>query len=155
MLDARSAPDLRTAATMTTDRTPARQMLVSGSLGTAVVGGTCAVVAWFLAGGPGLWGALTGAAVVLVSSLVSIVALSATRRAEPTIALMVALVVHFGKVIVLIGALVAISATGALDGALDRWSLAATIVAVAVTWSVAEINAYLRTRQPTYDLDAA
>ncbi|WP_299051456.1 hypothetical protein [uncultured Nocardioides sp.] len=140
---------------MTTDRSPARQMLVSGSLGTVVVGAVCTVVAWFLAGTPGLWGALTGVAVVWGSSLVSIIALSATRRAEPTIALMVALVVHFGKVIVLIGALLLISSTGLLDGTLDRWSLAGTIVAVAITWSLAEINAYLRTRQPTYDLDAA
>jgi len=140
---------------MTTARTPTQQMLVLGSLATLLLGGACVLVAWLVQGTPGLWGAVVGVAIVWASSAISLLALGATRRLDPSTTMLVALVVHTGKVAVILVGLVVVASIGLLDERIDRWSLAATIVVLSLTWTTAELAAYLRTRQPTYDLDAA
>jgi hypothetical protein len=100
-------------------------------------------------------GSLTGSAVVAAFFATSFVVLDRTRTLDPLVTLIVALGLYVAKLLALLLVLVGLAASGALDGPLHRTSMAVTIVVATLVWSVVEVVAATRHRQPTYDLDAS
>lgn len=140
-----SAPPPRTAATA---------MLRAGLATGLVVGIGSALLSAAAAGTRGLAGSLTGSVLVAVFFATSFVVLDRTRRLDPSVTLLVALGLYAGKVVALLLVLVLLTASGALDGPLDRASMAVTIIVATLTWTVVEVVAATRHREPMYDLES-
>jgi ATP synthase protein I len=129
-------------------------MLRAGLINAVGVAAVAAALSYGAAGGAGVAGSLAGSAIVAMFFATSFLVLDRTRHLDPTVTLLVALGLYVGKLIALLLALVLLEAAGALDGPLHRASMAITIVVATLVWSVVQIVAATRHRQPTYDLDA-
>lgn len=134
-------------------RTAASAMLRAGLAVGLAVAGIAAVVSFAVAGNPGIAGSLTGSAVVALFFATSFVVLDRTRGLDPTVTLLVALGLYVAKLVALLLVLVLLAASGALAGPLDRASMAVTIIVATLSWSVIEVVAATRHREPMYDLE--
>ncbi|MDO9377863.1 MAG: hypothetical protein Q7T56_03365 [Nocardioidaceae bacterium] len=119
---------------------------------SVAVGAVCVVVATLTAGSSGLWGALLGAGLVVVFFTLSLVVLGAARGVAPSLVLVLALSLYVGKVAALLLAFVALTRAGVLGDQLDRTSLGVTVIAATLAWTVGEIVASVKQREPLYDL---
>jgi hypothetical protein len=117
-----------------------------------VTGLVCVVVSWLAVGLVGLWGALSGLALVLLFFGSSALVMARTRPLEPALVLVIALGLYLLKMIGLAVVVVMLSALGLLGDPLHRVALAFTIIVGALTWSTAEIVTAVRRRQPLFDV---
>ena len=136
----------------TAPRSAAATMLRAGLGAGLVVAVVAGLVSFTLTGLPGLAGSLAGSALVAVFFATSFGVLDRTRRLDPALTLIIALGLYVGKVLALLVVLLLLSASGALGGPLDRASMAVTIIVATLTWSVVEVVAAVRHREPMYDL---
>ncbi len=133
-------------------RTAATAMLRAGLSAGLGVGAVAALLSLAAAGSSGLAGSVAGSVLVAVFFATSFLALDRTRRLDPAVTLLIALGLYVAKVAALMVVLMLLTASGALDAALDRVSLGVTIIVATLTWSVVEVVAATRHREPTYDL---
>lgn len=136
---------------MTTDTAAA--MLRAALIPTLAVGAGATVIGGILAGSAGVWGALLGVALVVVFFGVGVLLLGRTVGKEPAYALVAALGLYIGKVVVIGGTFITLDATGALEGFADHLVLGVTVIVCTLAWTVGEMVGAVRTRQPIYDLD--
>ncbi len=139
----------------TPPRTAATAMLRAGLAANGVVAALAASAGYLYAGSTGAAGALVGSVLVAASFAASLLVLDRTRDLDPTLTLLIALALYvakLGALLVVLGLLGAVGAVDA-DGPLDRASLGLTVVAATLVWSVVEVVAVTRHRQPVYDLE--
>lgn len=136
-------------------RTPVGTMFRGALVPGLAVAGLCVALGAAVDGRPGAGGALLGAALVAGSFALSLVVLGATRRCDPVLTMLVALTFYATKIVALAAGLVALEATGLLDGSLDRTAFGLSVVVCTVGWTVAEVVAAVKHRQPLYDLGEA
>ena len=144
---------MTTATPSPSPLTAAAAMLRAGLLSAVGVAAVAAVLSYGAAGGAGVAGSLTGSGIVAIFFATSFLVLDRTRRLDPAVTLLVALGLYVAKLLALLLVLGLLAASGALDGPLHRTSMAVTIVVATLVWSVVQIVAATRHRQPTYDLD--
>lgn len=122
---------------------------------TLAAGLVAVVIAAWLHGGAAALGAGIGTALVCVFFASGVLVLNAVGSVLPTASLLVALLTYTLKVVLLAVVFVALSRSGALDGAVDSGWLAGTVIACTLTWLVGQIFFHVRVRQPLYDLPSA
>jgi len=145
---------------MTTDADRARPprnsastaMLRSGLVAASVVSAASVGVATWLEGAAGLWGSLIGAVLVTAFFTTSILVLGGMQTVEPLLPLLVALGLYTVKVVALAVVFVVLGSQGWLDDPLHRGALGVTIIVCTLTWTLVQIVAAVRHRQPLYDL---
>lgn len=143
-----------TTATPFGDSTAAA-MLRGGLVPTGLVAVVCIVISAFVAGSTGLWGAVLGAAMVIVFFTLSLVVLGAARRIDPMATLLIALALYAAKVIALGVALIVLNLADLVGDPFHRTALGVTIIACTLVWTVGEIVAATRRRELLYDLREA
>jgi ATP synthase protein I len=131
----------------------AAAMLRGALVPTLAVALVSVVVFGLVGGSEGLLGALIGAGLVLVFFGVGQLVLGRAMGRDPAIVLFVAMTLYTAKIILIGGTLLALDATGALDGVADDLALAVTTIVCALAWSVGQIVGATRARVPLYDLD--
>jgi ATP synthase protein I len=136
---------------MTTDTAAA--MLRAALIPTVAVGAGATITGGVLAGSDGVWGAVIGVALVIVFFGLGVLLLGRTAGKEPAYALVAALGLYVGKVVVIGGTFITLDATGALQGFADHLVLGVTVIACTLAWTVGEMVGAVRARQPIYDLD--
>jgi hypothetical protein len=117
----------------------------------AVVGLISILVSYLTAELNGVWGALAGLALVLVFFGSSSWVMTRTRPLEPALVLVIAMGLYLLKMVGLVIVVLLLGALDLLGDPLHRVALGLTIIAGALTWSVAEIVTTVRRRQPLYD----
>jgi len=127
-------------------------MLRGAAVPSLLVSLGCVGVATATRGDTGLWGSLVGASLVYVFFGTSLLVLGATRTIEPVLALLVALGLYTAKVIALALAFVFLQGSGLLGEPLHRGALGLTVIVCTLAWTVFQIAAAVRHRQPLYDL---
>lgn len=146
---------------MTTAPPPRQPRLRAALAGTAVraafsvslVAGLLAVVVGALTGGSSAaLAAALGTGVVLVVFGFSALVVGAVAALSPAASLPVALLAYGLQVLLMGVILLALKRTGTLGGAVDPAWLAGTLIGCTLVWTVAQIRAHVRTRQPLYDL---
>lgn len=151
----------RSAADMTTAPPPRQPRPRAALAGAAVraafavslAAGLLAVVAGALAGGSGAaLGAALGTGVVCGVLGVGAVMVGAVARLSPVASLPIALLTYVLQVLLMGLFLVALKGSGALGDAVDPAWLSGTLIGGTLLWTVAQIRAHVRTRQPLYDL---
>jgi ATP synthase protein I len=83
------------------------------------------------------------------------VVLNAVSALVPSASLLVALLTYTLKVTLLAVVFLALSRSGALEGAVDAGWLGGTVIACTMAWLVSQIFFHVRVRQPLYDLPSA
>lgn len=129
-------------------------MLRAALLPSLAVCGVCIALFGRGAGAAGAWGAAFGSGLVIAFCGLTLIALGLGRRLDPAIVLLLALGLYLGKVIALGAALVVVDRAGLLGDPFDRTAVGVTVIAATLTWTVAEIVASVRHREPLYDLAA-
>lgn len=135
--------------------TAARAMVRVAMPPSLAVAAACALVGWLAVGPSGLWGAALGGGLVVVFFTLSLSVLALTRRLDPSLTLLVALGLYVAKVVALGAGLLVVAQTGLVGDPFHRTAVAASVIACTLTWTVAEIVASARHRQPLYDLGEA
>lgn len=123
-------------------------VLLPAAISSAISAGICAAVA----GSEGLYGALVGAALVAAFFLSSLLVLGPTKSISPTATMIIALLLYGAKVVALVVFMVFLFQPSGIGEKLDRESLAGTVVALTLVWTVLEIRAATKSRQLLYDL---
>jgi ATP synthase protein I len=136
---------------MTTDTAAA--MFRAALVPTLVVGAGAVVLGGLLVGSSGVWGALIGVLVVVVFFALGVLVLGRLIGREPAFALVAAMGLYVGKVVVIGGMFIFLDATGALSGFADHLVLGLTVIACTLAWTAGEMVGAVRARQPVYDLD--
>lgn len=121
-------------------------------LPAAAVSAVCVVVGTAIAGRDGAYGALIGAVLVAVFFLSSLAVLGPTKKIAPTITMMIALTFYVTKIVALVAVFVVLFGPGGIGENVHRESLAATVVACTLAWTVLEIRFATKARIPLYDL---
>lgn len=136
---------------MTTDRvTP----LLKGALvPTLVVAALALVVATIVDGPHGLWGAALGAVVVIAFSGLGLLALRLVRNTDPYVLLLTALGSYTLRVILFAVVTGVIANLDGVDAVLSRTAMGLTAVVCVFAWVTGELRAFVKLRQPIYDLD--
>jgi ATP synthase protein I len=137
---------------MTTDTAAA--MLRSALVPTVAVGAAAVAAGAVLAGSAGAWGAVLGAALVVVFFGLGLVVLGRCAGVDPAVVLLIALALYAAKVVLIGGAFVLLDSTGALRGFADDLALGLTVIACTTAWTVGEMVGAARARQPVYDLES-
>lgn len=132
---------------------PAAVMLRGALVPTLVVAVVSMVVFALLGGSEGVLGALIGAVLVVVFFGLGQVVLGRSMGKEPAIVLFVAMTLYTAKIVLIGGTLLALDATGALEGVADDLALALTTIACALAWTAGQIIGATRARVPLYDLE--
>lgn len=112
------------------------------SVATAVV---AVLVSMLLVGTDGLFSALIGVAVALVSSLATLALMRKTAALHPMMVMAVAMGGLVGKLLILLGIAVALGSMSWLH----REALALSMLAVVLVWAGAEAMAFRKTKIPT------
>ncbi len=120
-------------------------------IGTSAI---CAIVAAFVVGAPGFWGAVIGGVVVLAFFTSTPAVLGPVAKTSPGLSLMFAMVFFLTKVVALVALFVVLSRASGQDGPIDAESVSVTVIATTFAWLVAKIVDTTRERTPTYDLPA-
>lgn len=136
---------------MTTDRvTP----LLRGALvPTLVVAAIAIVVATIIDGPRGLWGALLGAVVVITFSGLGLLAFRLVRKEDPYVLLITAMGSYTIRVIIFAVVTGLVAQIDGLDKVLNRTAMGLTVVVCVAAWLTGELRAFVKARQPIYDLD--
>ena len=119
---------------------------------TAIATALCAVVAAFVVGGTGVAGALLGGLVVVLFLGSTPVVLEPLVAANPQLSLGVAVAFFGTKTAAAAIALLLLFDVGGVADHVDAGAFGLTAAAVSVVWTVLQIVAYRKHREPTYDL---
>lgn len=130
----------------------APRLLVGLGLGAAAA---CVVVSAVAAGWPGFWGGLLGAAIALAFSGFTLAVLRPLTRPATGTTMLVALMLFGTKVLALVAGALLLSASGLLASAVDRRALGVTMIVCVLVVTLLEVVAFVRRREPLYDLDRA
>lgn len=117
---------------------------------TGVVGVICIVAGWLIAGTGGLVGALIATAIVVIFFTIGQFFLGRVLRANPQMALTVALMIYLLKV----GALLILIIVFAGTTLFDTKVFAATIIACTLAWTIAEMWVFATTKVLYVDPEA-
>lgn len=118
------------------------KILRSAGVATLLVGLVCLGVGGSLRGGPGAVGAALGTAIVLVFFSIGQFVLGRVLRSNPELAMTVALMVYLVKIGVLFVFILLFAGTTAFDNRV----FALTIVVCTITWTIAEVWVFARTK---------
>ncbi|RJQ66915.1 hypothetical protein D5S17_34565 [Pseudonocardiaceae bacterium YIM PH 21723] len=111
-------------------------------VGVAVLG---AVISGLVYGGHGVFGALVGGVVGIVSGVLTLVLMRSTSRVPVSMLMGIALMGFIGKTILLLIVMMSLKNVTALHPK----ALAYTMLATIVVWTAAETRAFARTKVPT------
>jgi hypothetical protein len=95
-----------------------------------------------LAGWPGFWGAVVGAAVVVIFLVIHVLVAAITRNMDPISTMALAMFAYFAKVMALAGFLIAFRGSDFLD----RPTFGVTAICVTSGWLAAEIRTFTKSR---------
>ena len=135
-------------------RTGAR-ILVRSSAAALLAGVLVSVIAWLVAGTPGLLAGAIGTAVTVAVLFSGALVVTVVAELMPSASLLVALMTYTLQVVVLAVVLVPLGSSDWSDAHLDAPWLGAAVIAGALVWTVAQVLLATRARIPVYDLDAA
>ncbi|MDQ3157691.1 MAG: hypothetical protein M3Q98_13365 [Actinomycetota bacterium] len=119
-----------------------------------VVAIICMAVAGATVGQKGVVGAAVGAVIVLLFFASSPLALGPVTKVSPHLSVLVALTFFFTKIVALVALMVVVLDPGGVGKHLDKAALGGTIIVSTLAWTVFQIRAATRSRQPLYDLDS-
>ena len=142
-----STPDPRTGVVATAGD-PYLAMLRSGAVPALVVALVCTIVFAVVDGSQGLAGALTAAAVVVVTFASSMIVLRRTARLGPLVVFMVAMVGFTTKVL-LLGLFLVLFRDATWMSPL---AFALTAIASSLAWTTGEVVAFMRVRTAIFDV---
>jgi len=129
--------------------------LVRNSLLPAlVVAAICMTVAGVTVGQKGVVGAGVGAAIVLLFFASSPLALGPVTKVSPHLSVLVALIFFFTKIVALVALMVVLLDPEGVGKHLDKGALGGTVIVSTLAWTVFQIRAATKSRQPLYDLDS-
>jgi hypothetical protein len=94
---------------------------------------------------PGLWGALLGAATVIIFFSVHLIVNGISKNLDPMAVMALAMFSYFAKV-ALMGAFLVIVTKTTSPASVDRTSFAIAALSITAVWLAAEIRAFLRLR---------
>ena len=123
-------------------------------LPAVVVAVICMAFGGATAGGKGVVGAAVGAIIVLLFFASSPLALGPVTKVSPQLSLLVALVFFFTKIVALVALMVVLLDPEGIGKQLDKTALGGTVIVSTLAWTVFQIHAATKTRQPLYDLDS-
>jgi hypothetical protein len=135
--------------TTATRATAPSGVLTRSAAGCAAVIATVVVLAGVVAGRPGALGALCGGLLVLVVFWAGTASLELMTRKSAEIALLVAMITYSAQIMVVLGVLIGLTASGLVDEVSRGW-LAVAVIAGSLVWSAAQIAVAGRARIPTY-----
>ncbi|MDT9595103.1 hypothetical protein RDV89_18595 [Nocardioides zeae] len=118
----------------------------------ALAGAGLAVVGGLVSGAPAAWGAVVGAALLVVILATSALLMDLVASVASAPVVLVGLVTYAAHLAFLLLALVALERSGLTTSTLDRQWVGGAVVLGAVVWSVAQVAITVRTRIPVYDL---
>lgn len=119
----------------------------------SLAAGLLAVLAGALIGGSSAaLAAALGTGLVLVVFGFSALVVGAVATLSPAASLPVALLTYALQVLLMGVVLLALKRTGTLGGAVDPAWLSGTLIGGTLVWTVAQIRAHVRSREPLYDL---
>ena len=110
-----------------------------------VVGVIALIIATWVKGSSGLYGALLAQLVVLVFFLVNIAVTSVTKNSDPIATMALAMFSYFSKIL-LLGAMMFLIGKFTNDSDINRMSFGLSAIALTFAWLGGEIRAYLKLR---------
>jgi len=117
----------------------------SAFIPSAIAGAFLIAILAFLRKSPGLWGALLGAATVIIFLSVHLIINAISKNLDPIAVMALAMFSYFAKV-ALMGAFLLIIAKTTSPKSVDRASFALSALSITSIWLAAEIRAFLRLR---------
>lgn len=119
-----------------------------------IVAIVCMTVAGATVGEKGVVGAAVGAIIVLLFFASSPLALGPVTKVSPHLSVLVAVTFFCTKIVALVALMVVLLDPEGVGEHLDKAALGGTIIVSALAWTVFQIRAATRSRQPLYDLDS-
>lgn len=114
----------------------------------------CMAVAGATVGEKGVVGAAAGAVIVLLFFASSPLVLGPVTKVSPHLSMLVAMIFFFTKVVALVAIMVVVLDPEGVGKHLDKGALGGTIIVSTLTWTVFQVRAATKSRQPLYDLDS-
>jgi len=124
------------------------------TLPALVVAVVCMTVAGVTAGEKGVVGAGVGSVIVFFFFASSPLALGPVTKVSPQLSVFVALIFFFTKIVALVALMVVVLDPEGVGRYVDKGALGATVIVSTLAWTVFQIRAATRSRQPLYDLDS-
>jgi ATP synthase protein I len=143
-----TAPEEKDAPHVATVLRLASAMQRHAVIVTAVVAVLALVVAFLMRGGPGLLGALVGAAIAAGLGWLGTWVMARTARASPAGVMIGAMTAFGAKILFMLVFLLLFQGTTLFDNR----SFAFTMLAVTVAWIIGEVVGFVRTRIPAVDI---
>ena len=137
---------MRTSTSRTGAPSPARSMLWTALLLSAISVPVLTLVAWWWRGSDGALSALVGAVVVVAFFVVGHLAVRTIIAGEPGLSIAAAFVVYLGQLIALVAVFLVLRRAGWVDGR----ALAAAAVVQTVVWQVGQVVGFRRARHEIY-----
>ena len=125
------------------DKDPNLQMLKGALAPSLVVGVLALIIATWIKGSAGLYGALLAQLVVLVFFLVTIGTARLTKNADPIATMALAMFSYFSKILIL-GAMMFLIGKFTDNNVINRMSFGLSAIALTFAWLGGEVRAYLR-----------
>ncbi|MDN4162762.1 hypothetical protein [Nocardioides abyssi] len=127
-------------------------VLVGAALGTVAAGLLATLVGALVDGAPGAYGALVGAALVVVVFAFGSATVHAVAGLLPAASLVVALLTYVLQLFVVLVVLSALDGSGAVGDTLSRGWLAGAVIVGALAWTFVQVALASRVRIPVYEL---
>jgi ATP synthase protein I len=119
-----------------------------------VVAVVCMTIAGVTVGEKGVVGAGVGSVIVFLFFASSPLALGPVTKVSPQLSVFVALIFFFTKIVALVALMVVVLDPEGVGRHVDKGALGATVIVSTLAWTVFQIRAATRSRQPLYDLDS-
>ena len=127
------------------NKDPNKEMMKGALIPSLVVGVIALIVATWVKGNSGLYGALLAQLVVLVFFLVNIGVASMTKNVDPIATMAFAMFSYFSKILIL-GAMMFVISKFTNDSDINRMSFGLSAIALTFAWLGGEVRAYLKLR---------
>jgi ATP synthase protein I len=127
-------------------------VLVGAGLGTVAAGLLATLAGALVDGAPAAYGALVGAALVVVVFAFGSATVHAVAGLLPAASLVVALLTYALQLLVVLVVLSALDGSGAVGDTLSRGWLAGAVVVGALAWTFVQVALATRVRIPVYEL---
>ena len=124
---------------------PNKAMMQGALIPSLIVGLVALIIATWLKGSSGLYGALLAQLVVLVFFLVNIGVAAMTKNVDPIATMAFAMFSYFSKILIL-GAMMFVIGKFTDNSDINRMSFGITAIALTFAWLGGEIRAYLKLR---------
>lgn len=125
------------------DKDPNIEMMKGALAPSLIVGVLALIIATWVKGASGLYGALLAQLVVLVFFMVNIGVAKLTKNVDPIATMAFAMFSYFSKILIL-GAMMLVISKFTNDANINRMSFGLTAIALTFAWLGGEIRAYLR-----------